>query len=241
MNRGHDRGSMCNVRCAMGDVVLGYIGYRTSDIAHFGGLAFPRRVTKMVPVRVAGVAQLVEHHVANVVVVGSNPITRFHVSRSAGGVFSSGSMTLAAFCHVRRLPARWAAGELSGERGTLRMAKGLQVLLVEDHDLIAEMMVQMLRELGHKPTRAACVADAVGVMAKHPFSLIICDFSLPDGTAYDLSRTLSAGVTPPPPAILLTAYGNDSLPQGGGEMFVHRLEKPVASDLLDRTIRQLFS
>ena len=25
----------------------------------------------------AGVAQLVEHHVANVVVVGSNPITRF--------------------------------------------------------------------------------------------------------------------------------------------------------------------
>jgi hypothetical protein len=27
----------------------------------------------------AGVAQLVEHHVANVVVVGSNPITRFPV------------------------------------------------------------------------------------------------------------------------------------------------------------------
>jgi hypothetical protein len=28
------------------------------------------------PCRSAGVAQLVEHHVANVVVVGSNPITR---------------------------------------------------------------------------------------------------------------------------------------------------------------------
>ncbi len=33
-----------------------------------GGLAIPSRF--------AGVAQLVEHHVANVVVVGSNPITR---------------------------------------------------------------------------------------------------------------------------------------------------------------------
>ena len=28
------------------------------------------------PIRTAGVAQLVEHNVANVVVVGSNPITR---------------------------------------------------------------------------------------------------------------------------------------------------------------------
>ena len=28
----------------------------------------------------AGVAQLVEHHVANVIVVGSSPITRFCVS-----------------------------------------------------------------------------------------------------------------------------------------------------------------
>ena len=34
-------------------------------------------VSRRKPIGSAGVAQLVEHHVANVIVVGSNPITRF--------------------------------------------------------------------------------------------------------------------------------------------------------------------
>ena len=47
------------------------------DFRWFFGFACPLVFCILLVDRYAGVAQLVEHNVANVVVVGSNPITRF--------------------------------------------------------------------------------------------------------------------------------------------------------------------
>jgi two-component system response regulator HydG len=111
---------------------------------------------------------------------------------------------------------------------------GLKILLVEDHDDIAEMMLIMLRTLRHEGTRAATVAAAVEALRKQTFDLMIVDYSLPDGTGPDLMKQIKHAS--PPKAILLTAYGKRYVGPIQDMGFADLLEKPVEYDQLREAI-----
>lgn len=114
--------------------------------------------------------------------------------------------------------------------------QGLKVLLIEDHDVVAEMMMMVLSQLGHEAERAASVAEADSKLRQKPYDVMLCDYSLPDGTALDLAKRIEDR-RPRPAGILLTAYGSESLPRPS-EVFTKYLEKPVEPDDLDAAIRE---
>jgi two-component system response regulator PilR (NtrC family) len=114
--------------------------------------------------------------------------------------------------------------------------QGLKVLLIEDHDVVAEMMLMVLSQLGYNAERAATVAEADRKIHQTPFDVMLCDYSLPDGTALDLAKRIETH-RPRPAGILLTAYGSESLPRTS-DVFSKYLEKPVEPGDLDIAIRE---
>jgi CheY-like chemotaxis protein len=99
----------------------------------------------------------------------------------------------------------------------------VNVLLVEDHDIVAELMISTITALGYRAQRAATVQKAREMIVHGDFDVVLCDFSLPDGTANDLLTQLAD--SPHPPIILLTAYGSEALGTAG-KRFERILQKP---------------
>ena len=68
--------------------------------------------------------------------------------------------------------------------------ENLAILVVEDDEDVAESVVEMLRQLGHRPTRVASVPAALAALAgKEAVDLIFSDVLLPGGgSGLDLAR-----------------------------------------------------
>src|SRR5687767_6312506 len=116
-------------------------------------------------------------------------------------------------------------------------AATLRILLVEDHADIAQMMVTMLRALGHDAADAPTIAAAVDLARSQTFDLLISDYSLPDGNGVEAFKQLRA--TGLAKAILLTAYGDQFADIARAAGFAKYLEKPVELDALDGAIAQV--
>lgn len=115
----------------------------------------------------------------------------------------------------------------------------LRILLVEDHADTARVMIRLLASDGHQVTHAADVASSLEYLDEGPFDLLICDLGLPDGSGWDIMRTVRAGGSDLR-GIALSGYGQEadiaaSLDVG----YLAHLTKPVdVADLLMR-IREL--
>jgi DNA-binding NarL/FixJ family response regulator len=81
----------------------------------------------------------------------------------------------------------------------------ITVLLVEDHDLLADNLVRLLETGGdiRVVAVAATVGDAVALARQHGPDLVIMDHRLPDGTGIDATRRILAD-RPDVPIVLLT-------------------------------------
>ena len=84
-------------------------------------------------------------------------------------------------------------------------ARSLRVLLVEDHADTAEQLTRLLKRAGHQVSCAATVKEALERGIEGGFDILISDLGLPDGSGYDLARTLvrSRHI----PAIALSGFG----------------------------------
>ncbi len=114
-----------------------------------------------------------------------------------------------------------------------------RILLVEDHADTAKLMGRFLT----LQFKAEVVwADSVGAARRAyeqqgPFSLIISDIGLPDGTGIDLLAHLPADARPP--AIALSGYGTDAdIARSHAAGFAHHLTKPVDLDTLEDITRR---
>lgn len=105
------------------------------------------------------------------------------------------------------------------------MANDPNILLVEDHRDVAEIMLLLLDALGYKATWAASVAEAHERVGQDRFDIMLIDYRLPDGTGSDFLAGL--GPIEPSKAILLTAFENTTLPREETEGFFRILRKPV--------------
>jgi signal transduction histidine kinase len=88
---------------------------------------------------------------------------------------------------------------------------GKTILLVEDDDGVADTVNAMLTDLGHRPTRARSVDEALQLLkSQASFELVFSDIVMPGGrSGMDLAQEL-AQTRPDMPVLLTTGYSGRS-------------------------------
>ena len=115
----------------------------------------------------------------------------------------------------------------------------LSILLVEDHGDTARIMQRILTSKGHQVQIAPDVTTALKLAGVEPFTLLLSDLGLPDGSGLDLMRQLRAqGLTMP--GIALSGYGQDSdFEASRAAGFMAHLVKPVSLAKLAEAIAKV--
>ena len=117
---------------------------------------------------------------------------------------------------------------------------GGRILLVEDHADTAKLMARFLKlQFGGEVVWADSIGAARRAYEQQgPYSIIISDIGLPDGTGLDLLARLPADERPP--AIALSGYGTDAdIERSRAAGFAHHLVKPVDLDNLEEIARSV--
>lgn len=109
-----------------------------------------------------------------------------------------------------------------------------RILVVEDDDIVREIIVAYLQGAGLATIEANSVETALGVAARNSFDLTLVDISLPDGSGFDLVKSLRRGRDCA--VIYLTSLGGTDNRvrglEGGGDDYI---VKPVETrELLAR-------
>ena len=124
----------------------------------------------------------------------------------------------------------------SGQINHARPAS-LQVLLVDDHEATRSALARLLANRNYKVIAAGSVSEAVSASEKNRFDLVISDIGLPDGTGYDLLKSVLKH-SPDAKGIALTGYGmEEDLARSKESGFSVHLTKPVKIDALDSALR----
>ncbi|HZJ15122.1 MAG TPA: ATP-binding protein, partial [Chthoniobacteraceae bacterium] len=114
----------------------------------------------------------------------------------------------------------------------------LRLLVVEDHEATANVMVRLLTKRGYLVSAASNISEALAVLQKSPIDLLISDVGLPDGSGRDLMEKVRE--THDLPGIALSGYGTEAdLEQSSAVGFSVHLTKPVDIERLDREIQTL--
>ncbi|HLY90731.1 MAG TPA: ATP-binding protein [Acetobacteraceae bacterium] len=112
----------------------------------------------------------------------------------------------------------------------------LKILVVEDDDSVASMVLDMLAELGHSGMRVATVASALALlMSTYDFDLVFSDVLLPGGgSGLDLAREMSRrGLAVP---LILTSGFGGGVTQRLAAANLPFLRKPYRIEALNQTI-----
>lgn len=101
----------------------------------------------------------------------------------------------------------------------------LNILIVEDHPDVAEILSIDLKRLGHVTTIVGDAAGALDVVNKSWFNLIFCDIGLPDSDGCDLFQKINQ--IRPTCGIALSGYvQEDEIQRFKKAGFLFYLEKP---------------
>jgi len=115
--------------------------------------------------------------------------------------------------------------------------KPRRILLVEDHDDIREMIATALRGQGYQVDHAALPAEAIALLRKTGYDLVVSHYNLPGQTAAEMLKGAAAeGLLKDTPTLVVTA---DPDPQGVEPTSIIRKPLDVAKFLLQ--IQKIFS
>lgn len=99
-------------------------------------------------------------------------------------------------------------------------------------------MERLLRKEGHEVTWAASIKESIAA-ARVPFDLLVSDIGLPDGSGYDLMRTLRAK-HPELPGIALSGYGSaEDVKRAIDAGFGEHVTKPIRFDSLREALARI--
>jgi signal transduction histidine kinase len=117
----------------------------------------------------------------------------------------------------------------------------LGIVVIEDNQDIAEVLVTWLESLGHRVAVAHAGEAGVEAIRKHRPDLAICDLGLPDIDGVDVCRRVRAlSGDSQPVMVALTGWGRDEDLQATKEAgFDHHLVKPVAPDKLHALLQSV--
>jgi len=114
----------------------------------------------------------------------------------------------------------------------------LKVLVIEDHEDTAIVVVRMLADMGHDIVSANSVASAVDILTREKFDLIVSDIGLPDGNGVSLISAVRAFCDAP--AVALTGYGmREDVERCLNAGFNRHVTKPVTFEILRQIIAEV--
>ena len=117
---------------------------------------------------------------------------------------------------------------------------GLRVLVVEDNDAVGQFAVEMLTDLGHRPTRAANAEEALKTLGTDgaAFDAVFSDVMMPGMNGLALAQILRERFEALP--ILLTSGYSHVVAQEGTHGF-ELLKKPYSVEALAQRLEQVVS
>jgi PAS domain S-box-containing protein len=114
----------------------------------------------------------------------------------------------------------------------------LRLLVVEDHATTSHVMVRLLSKRGYEVTAASNIQEALALLGKHEFDLLVSDVGLPDGNGRELMEKVRGRFDLP--GIALSGYGTEAdVAQSSAAGFSVHLTKPIDIERLDREIQAL--
>lgn len=113
----------------------------------------------------------------------------------------------------------------------------LQVLVVENHPDTLVGLTRFLEMMGHKVHSARTRTEALDLLARENYDVLLSDIGLPDGTGWELLQAAEAHR--PPYAIAMSGFGtNADRVRSKAAGFRHHLTKPFNPDELDHLLEE---
>lgn len=112
-----------------------------------------------------------------------------------------------------------------------------RIFVVEDSPVLAEVLSEMLADLGCEVVGpAANMAVALELAAAHPIDAAVIDLNIRGGKVYPVARTLSRrGI----PFLVVSGYGDWTMPEEWRSR--PRLVKPFTAKALEAELRALLA
>jgi GAF domain-containing protein/ActR/RegA family two-component response regulator len=140
-------------------------------------------------------------------------------------------------------PARDAVAEApASRRASLRRdAAPLKCLVIDDDQLVAEVVSDMLTEAGHQ---VIVITDPLAAIARIPlehFDVVVTDLAMPSMPGWQVARTVKA-LSPSTPVLLITGYGVELSPEERKDRCVDLvLTKPVSFEEMVEALETVVS
>ena len=113
-----------------------------------------------------------------------------------------------------------------------------QILIVDDEPIVRESIRDWLKDAGYEVATAETGEEALEMMKKQDFSVLILDIRLPGKTGISVLREVKA-FKPEIKSIIITAYPTSELAAEAKELgAIDYLIKPIAPDDLEKLIQQ---
>jgi CheY-like chemotaxis protein len=109
-----------------------------------------------------------------------------------------------------------------------------RMLLVEDNADLLDLTLMMLEELGYDATGVATAEDALALLEKEPFAMLVTDVTLPKMSGIELVALVRSRY-PQMPVVVASGYGRTSALDGAD---VRYLKKPYQLSDLQQVIAQ---
>jgi CheY-like chemotaxis protein len=120
---------------------------------------------------------------------------------------------------------------------------GIRVLVVDDQEDARELLVSILERAGAEVAQAESVAEAMRVLEKQPFAVLVSDIGMPFEDGYDLIRRVRRAPSVELralPAIAVTAFCSpQDRTKARSAGFQEHLAKPVDIYALLATVVRL--
>ena len=132
------------------------------------------------------------------------------------------------------------AGAL-GDRPSTVVPTGHEVLVVDDEAVVLTVLREALRRGGYRVTTAASAEEAIDLMQKRRFDLVLTDKNLPGASGLDVLRAARA-LSPSPAIVMITGYSSLDSAVEALDIGAHDyIEKPIhdVEDLRQRIRRAL--
>ena len=82
-----------------------------------------------------------------------------------------------------------------------------EVLVVDDEVVVLTVLRELLRRSGYRVTTAASAEEAIDLMRKRTFDLVLTDKNLPGASGLEVLR-VARTLDPPPAVVMITAYSS---------------------------------
>ncbi len=142
---------------------------------------------------------------------------------------------------LRDVDARLIADTVTPHPHTAVVPTGHEVLVVDDEAVVLTVLREALRRGGYRVTTAASAEEAIDLMHKRRFDLVLTDKNLPGASGLDVLRAART-LSPAPAIVLVTGYSSYDSAYEAMDIGAHDyIEKPIhdVDDLRFRIRRAL--